>query len=61
MIGPKKLTKKQFLLMHFFAFLSLFTLWGYLETANKYLILFSVLSFFGALCEAFKYLLRKTD
>jgi hypothetical protein len=59
MIGPKKLTKKQFCFLHFLVVLSLFAFWGYLETANKYLILFSVLSFFGALCEVFKYLVRK--
>jgi len=58
-MGPKKLTKKQFWFLHFLAFLSLLALWGYLETANKYLILLSVLSFFGALCEVFKYLARK--
>jgi len=59
MIGPKELTKRQFWFLHFLVFLSLFALWGYLETANKYLILLSVLSFFGALCEGFKYLVRK--
>jgi len=59
MIGPKRLSKKQFGLLHFMALLSLFALWGYIETGNKYLILFSVLSFYGALCEAFKALIRK--
>jgi len=56
---PKKLSKKQFWFLHLLVFLSLFALWGYIETNNKYLILLSVLSFYGALCEAFKALLRK--
>jgi len=39
--------------------LSLFALWGYLETSMGYLILLSVLSFYGALCVVFIALLRK--
>jgi len=54
-----KLSKRQFWFLHFLVLLSLLALWGYIETNNKYLILLSVLSFYGALCEAFKALLRK--
>ncbi|OHA66971.1 MAG: hypothetical protein A3C82_02705 [Candidatus Wildermuthbacteria bacterium RIFCSPHIGHO2_02_FULL_47_12] len=59
MIGQKQLTNKQFLFLHIFAFLSVFALWGYIENGNKYLILFSVLAFFGALCEGFKHIIRR--
>lgn len=47
------LSKRQFFALHFLVFLSVFALWGWIETDNKYLILCSVLSFYGALCFAF--------
>ena len=43
----------QFFALHFFVFLSVFSLWGWIETNSKYLVLCSVLSFYGALCFAF--------
>ena len=42
-----------FLSIHGMVLLSLLALAGYLKTSKKYLIFFSVLSFFGALCFAF--------
>ncbi len=59
MIKSKKLSKKKFWFLHLLVLLSLFALWGYLETNNKYLILLSVLAFYGALCETFSALLKK--
>jgi len=59
MLGPKRLSRKTFWFLHILVFLSLFALWGYIETDNKYLILLSVLSFYGSLCVAFCSLLRK--
>ena len=38
--------------------LSLFALWGYIQTAKPYLLFFTVLAFYGALCFAFS---RITD
>ncbi len=38
--------------------LSLFALWGYIQTAKQYLLFFTVLAFYGALCFAFS---RITD
>ncbi len=42
-----------FYIIHFEVLLGLFALYGYLEINNKYLILFSILSFSGAICGAF--------
>lgn len=42
----------QFLALHFLVALSLFALWGWLETGNRYLILGAVTAFYGALCFA---------
>lgn len=58
-IEMKKVSKKQFWFLHFLVFLSLLALWGYLETGNKYLVLCAVLSFYGALCLAFRALLKR--
>lgn len=53
MLNLTRLSKIQFIALHCLVFLSLFSLWGWIETDNKYLILCSVLSFYGALCFAF--------
>lgn len=42
----------QFLALHFLVALSLFALWGWIETDNRYLILGAVAAFYGALCFA---------
>ena len=47
------LSRRQFYSLHFLVFLSVFALWGWVETNNKYLVLCSILSFYGALCFAF--------
>ncbi len=53
MVNLTGLSKMQFIALHFLVFLSVFSLWGWIETDNKYLVLCSVLSFYGALCFAF--------
>ncbi len=40
-------------LIHFFVFLGLFSLYGFLSTRMEMFIFFSVLSFCGAVCGAF--------
>ena len=45
------------LAIHILVFLSLFALVGYLKTNKKYLIFFTVLSFYGALCFVFSAML----
>lgn len=45
--------KANLIFIHLCMVLSLLALWGYLETANSYLILLAVLSFYGSLCFAF--------
>ena len=50
---PTKKMKANKFYIHLCVFLSLFALWGYVEVANKYLLLLTVLSFFGALCFSF--------
>ena len=59
MIGPEVLSQAGFWFLHALIFLSLFALWGYLKSGKKYLIFFSVLSFYGALCIALDALLGK--
>jgi hypothetical protein len=53
MFNLTSLSKIQFIALHSLVFLSVLALWGWIETDNKYLILCSVLSFYGALCFAF--------
>ena len=49
----KKLSKLQFIALHVLMLLSIVALWGWVETGNKYFVLCSVMSFYGALCFAF--------
>ena len=44
--------------IHILVFLSLFTLAGYFKTNKKYLIFFTILSFYGALCFVFNAILK---
>jgi hypothetical protein len=44
---------KNNLFIHFLVILSFFTLWGYIETGNKYLLLGILASVTGAICGAF--------
>ncbi len=37
--------------------LSLFALWGYITTEKAYLLFFTVLSFYGALCFGFSHIM----
>jgi|GEM_PF-2503159 len=53
--------KMNFAYIHACAALSIFALWGYLETNNEYLIICSVASFFGALCFTFVRLFRAME
>lgn len=53
------LSKLRFFALHALVALSILALWGWIESANKYLILFSVISFFGALCFAFAGISKK--
>ncbi len=46
------LSLRQFLALHFMVALSLFALWGWVETGNRYLILGAAAAFYGALCFA---------
>ncbi|HOO27875.1 MAG TPA: hypothetical protein PLU43_05380 [Lachnospiraceae bacterium] len=39
--------------IHFLVLLGLFALWGMIESGNRYLVLFAVLSLAGAVCGAF--------
>jgi hypothetical protein len=59
MLGPKKMPKGQFWLLHSLVVLSLLALWGYMETDARYLVLLSALSFCGALCVAFIAVVRR--
>jgi hypothetical protein len=59
MLGPKRLSRRTFWFLHILVLLSLLALWGYIETNDRYLILLSVLSFYGSLCVAFISVLRK--
>jgi hypothetical protein len=43
----------QFIALHLLVLLSFFSLWGWIETDNKYFIVCSAMSFYGALCFAF--------
>ena len=47
-----------FFYTHLCMALSLFALWGYIQTAKQYLLFFTVIAFYGALCFAFS---RITD
>ena len=59
MIGPEVLSQVEFWFLHALILLSLFALWGYLKSGRKYLVFFSVLSFYGVLCVALNALFGK--
>ena len=59
MIGPEVLSQAEFWFLHALILLSLFALCGYLKSRRNYLIFFSILSFYGALCIALNALLGK--
>ena len=51
----KKLRKvlKNTIYIHVLAFLGLFSLWGYIETQNEYILMGLYLSVVGAICGSF--------
>lgn len=48
----------RFIALHLLVALSLFALWGWVETGNRYLLLATAASLYGALCFAFAGLYR---